>query len=123
MIKAVDLRKGRACIYEDNLYTCHEIHHVAKGNKRSYMQAKLKNFKTGQIIDVRFRVDDTVDIPFLESREYEYLYHDSTGYILMDNENYDQVTVDQELFGDALPFLKDNMPVTGLVYEGGDYFC
>ena len=118
MIKAVDLRKGRACMYEDDLYVCHEIHHVAKGNKRSYMQAKLKNFKTGSIIDVRFRVDDTVEIPFLESREYEYLYHDGNGYVLMDKENYEQVTVADELFDEASQFLKENTTVTGLIYSG-----
>ncbi len=118
MIKASDLRKGRACIHEGDLYICHDIQHVAKGNKRSYMAAKLKNFKNGQVIDVRFRVDDTVDVPFLESREYEYLYQDANGYVLMDSSNYDQIHVDGILFGDGIGFLKENTPVTGLLHEG-----
>ncbi|MCG3136505.1 MAG: Elongation factor P [Phycisphaerae bacterium] len=118
MIKAVEMRKGRACIYEGDLYTCHEIHHVAKGNKRSYMSARLKNFKTGQIIDVRYRVDDMIEIPFLETREYEYLFQEGQKYVLMDKENYDQLPLEGEVFGEALQFLKENMPITGLIYDG-----
>ena len=83
MIKAVELRKGRACLYEDQIYICHECQHVAKGNKRSYMQAKLKNFKSGQIIDVRFRVDDMLEVPFLESKDYEYLTDTSEAMIYL----------------------------------------
>ena len=49
MLKAVDLRKGKTILYEGNLYVVHEITHVAKGNKRSYMQSKLKSLKTGCI--------------------------------------------------------------------------
>lgn len=118
MIKAIELRKGRACIYENDLYLCHDSQHVTKGNKRSYMQARLKNFKTGQIIDVRFRVDDTLEVPFLETKEYEYLYHDGKHYVLMDKESFEQVSVEPELFGDALPFLKENTTISGLLYEG-----
>ena len=118
MISARDLRKGRTCIHEGQLYICHECRHVAKGNKRSYMQARLKHFKSGSILDVRFRVDDMLEIPFLESKEYEYLYHDGSGYVLMDTESYDQITVEKEMFGEAEIFLKDNMKVSGLMYEG-----
>ena len=58
----------------------HDARHVAKGNKRSYMQAKLKNLKTGTIQDVRFNVDERLETPFMESKEYEYLYPDGTSF-------------------------------------------
>ena len=61
MPKAVDIRKGQAVIYEDKLWFVHDAQRVAKGNWRSYMQIKLKNFKTGQVIDNR-RV---VELPVL----------------------------------------------------------
>ena len=88
MIKAVDLRKGRTVMYEDKPYVVHDATHVAKGNKASYMQAKLKNLLDGQIIDVRFRVEERLETPFLEDKEYEYLYADGEGFVLMDTTNF-----------------------------------
>jgi elongation factor P len=118
MIKASELRKGKTCIHDGQIYVCHEIHHVSKGNKRSYMQAKLKNYKTGQITDVRFNVDDRMEVPFVQSKEFQYLYKDGTGYVLMDTSTYDQITVSEDLFGDPIAFLKDNIMVTAEIYEG-----
>jgi len=91
---------------------------VTKGNKRSYMQARLKNCKTGQLIDVRFKVDDQLEVPFVESKEYEYLYQDGSGYVLMDTSSYDQITVESEMFGEGLAYLKENMRITAQVYDG-----
>src|SRR3990170_4174945 len=66
MIKAVDLRKGKTVLHEGELCIVHEAQHVAKGNKRSYMQTKLKNFKSCIISDVRFSVDDRLEVPYVE---------------------------------------------------------
>ena len=118
MIKAVDLRKGRAVIYEDSIWVVHESQHVAKGNKRSYMQTKLKNLTSGQINDVRFRVDDTLEVPFLQSKEYEFLYEEGQQLVMMDTEDYDQAHVNRELLGDAIQFLKPNERVTAKIADG-----
>lgn len=118
MIKAVDLRKGRAVIYEDDIFFVHDANHVAKGNKRSYMQTKLKNMKSGRILDVRFNVDERLDTPFLESKEYEFLYADGDSLVLMNCETYDQVHIAADIVGDAIQFLKPNERVIGQVYEG-----
>ena len=118
MIKAVDLRKGRTVEYEDTLYVVHEASHVAKGNKRSYMQVKLKSLQGGRMIDVRFSVDDRVGQPFLESKEYEYLYHDGNDYVFMDTTTFDQVNVSADLLGDASQYLKPNEKVSCQVHEG-----
>ena len=112
MIRARDLRKGKVCLYEGELYVCHDNHHVAKGNKRSYMQAKLKSLKSGQVRDVRFRVDDQIETPFMETKQYEYLYKDGAGYVLMDSVTFDQITVPRELFDDSIAFLKENTILT-----------
>lgn len=118
MIKATDLRKGRSCLHEGELYVVHEARHVAKGNKRSYMQVKLKHYKSGNIQDVRFRVDDVLEIPFMESKEYEYLYHDGSGYVMMDTTTFDQTTIEDDMIGEGASFLKENMKVSGLLYDG-----
>ena len=118
MIKASDLRKGKTIIHEGNLAIVHNISHVAKGKGASYMQAKIKTLKTGTIFDVRFRVDDRVEIPFVESKEYEFLYQDGDHYIVMDLESYDQIPVSADLVGDATHWLKPNEKVACQLYEG-----
>jgi len=118
MIKAVDLRKGKSVVYEGAACVVHQAQHVAKGNKRSYMQTKLKNIKTGVIQDVRFSVDDRLEVPYVESKDYEYLYHDGNSYYLMDSTTFEQLPVQGELFGDAVAFLKPNEKVTALIVDG-----
>jgi len=117
-MKAVDIRKGKTIIYEGEIYAAHEAQHVAKGNKRSYMQVKLKSVKSGQMIDVRFRVGDQVEVPFMESKVYEYLYKEGEHLVLMDTTDYEQVHVDGALFGDALQFLKANEKVSCQLSDG-----
>lgn len=118
MIKAIDLRKGKTIIYEGDLAVVHEVHHVAKGNKRSYMQAKLKNVKSGVISDVRFTVDERLEVPFVESKEYEYLYQDGEDFVVMDLESYDQIPVSADIVGDTIKWLKPNERVSCQLYDG-----
>ena len=119
MLKASDIRKGRTIIYDGALYVCHDSQHVAKGNKRSYMQTKLKALKTGAILAVRFNVDDKVEVPFVESKEYEFLYHDGQNHIFMDTTTFDQIPIDADLIGDGVAYLTPNAKVTCEIYEGG----
>ncbi|MCK4658438.1 MAG: elongation factor P [Phycisphaerae bacterium] len=118
MLKARDIRKGRTIIHDGTLYVCHDAQHVAKGNKRSYMQTKLKDMKTGTIMEVRFSVDDRVEVPFVESKEYEFLYQDGKDYIFMDTETFDQIPIDPELIGEGTAYLIPNSKITCDIYEG-----
>lgn len=118
MIKAVDLRKGKTILYDGEPAVVHEAQHVAKGNKRSYMQTKIKNLRSGVMTEVRFRVDDTVEVPFVESKEYEYLYREGDKFVLMDLETYDQLPIDGDLMGDAVQWLVPNTKVSGQVFNG-----
>ena len=118
MIKAVELRKGRTVLYENTLYVVHEATHVAKGNKRSYMQVKLKDIQSGGLNEVRLNVDERLETPFLEDKEYEYLYRDGDNCVLMDTETYDQIGVAPDVVGDAVRFLKANERVKCQLYNG-----
>lgn len=117
MFKAIDLRKGRTILHNDELAVVHDVSHVAKGNKRSYMQAKIKNFKTGAISEVRFNVDDRIEAPFVESKDYEFLYRDGENFVVMDLESYDQLPVSPDLVGDAAKWLKPNEKVSCQLYD------
>ncbi len=118
MIKASDLRPGKVINFEGNLFSVKDAQHVAKGNKRSYIQMKLKNFHTGQIIDYRARVDEDFDAPFVESKEYEYLYYDGQDYVLADVNTYEQIPVGEDMFGDQIQYLKDNERVQVDLVDG-----
>ena len=118
MIKAVDLRKGKTIIYENDLWVVHECAHVAKGNKRSYMQAKVKNLKNGNMSDVRFSVDDRLEVPYVESKDYDYLYKEGDKYVVMDSESFDQIPVSADIVADAAQFLVPNTKVTCEIYNG-----
>ena len=118
MIKASDIRKGRTILHDGTLFVCHDAQHVAKGNKRSYMQTKLKNLKSGAMIEVRFSVDDKIDIPFVDSKQYEFLYRDGKDFVFMDCETFDQMPIDPDLIGDGSNYLIPNTKVTCDIYEG-----
>ena len=118
MIDAVDLRRGRTIIYEGQLCVVHDIQHVAKGNKRSYMQAKLRSLADGSMREARLRVDERLETPFMESKEYEFLYREGDRLVLMDLQTYDQTTVDADLAGDAGQFLKPNEHLSAQIYNG-----
>jgi len=118
MIKAVDLRKGKTVLHDGQLCIVHEAQHVAKGNKRSYMQTKMKNFKTGVMSDVRFSVDDRLEVPFVEQKQFEFLYRDGDKFVVMDSESFDQFPVAADVVGDAAQWLRPNEKITCEIYNG-----
>ncbi|MCH7993138.1 MAG: elongation factor P [Planctomycetes bacterium] len=118
MIKAVELRKGKTVMYEGEICVIHEIAHVAKGNKRSYMQAKVKQLKSGTIRNVRFSVDDRLEVPYIESKEYEYLYKDGDDFIVMDLETFDQFPIAKEFLAESEKWLKPNIKLKCAIHEG-----
>ncbi len=116
MIKASELRKGKLISLDGELYIVHESRHVAKGNKGSYMQTKLRSVKSGNMIDQRFNVNDRIETPFLDTRPYEYLYRDGQDFVLMDQETYEQIHVSPDVMGEAHLYLKGNETIMcGLV--------
>ncbi|MBI5724789.1 MAG: elongation factor P [Planctomycetes bacterium] len=110
-IKAIDLRRGMAVNFKDGLWICVENQKVAKGNWRSYQVIQLKNIKTGQLIEDRFRTDENFEEAFLERKPMEYLYSDSSGHVVMDADSYEQVTIPVELIGDMKVYLTPNLPL------------
>lgn len=118
MIKVTQVQRGIAISHNDQVYLVVEYEHIAKGNKRSYMQVQLRNIDTGQIITERFRAVDTVEQVFLDKKAMEYLYSSGSEHVLMDMENYNQINLSEELIGERLKFLKPNTPVTVLFCQG-----
>jgi elongation factor P len=112
------MRPGMAFTMDNQLCTCVQATHVTPGNLRAFVQAKLRRLSDGAMLEKRLRSTEEVDQAFLDRRDMEYLYSDNTGHILMDTKTYDQVTVSNDLIGDAIKFCKPNTVVTTLVHSG-----
>lgn len=101
-----------AVSYKDGLWICTDNNKVAKGNWRSYQVIQLKNIKTGQLIEDRFRTDEGFEEAFLERKNMEYMYSAGGNHIVMDMQTYEEVTIPGDLVGDMAVFLTPNLPVT-----------
>jgi elongation factor P len=116
-MRANDLKPGNAVDLDGQLWLCVKTEHTKPGKGGAFVQAKLKNVKTGTNVEKRFRSTDDIDIVNLDRRELEYLYADGSGAVFMDNETYEQATLAEDVLGDALLYVKPNTSVTGLVYQ------
>jgi elongation factor P len=117
-IKATEIRRGMAINVDGTVFVVHEFQHVAKGNWRSFIQAKLRNIKTGQLIEQRIRSTDTIEESFVDKKDVEYLYSQGNEHIFMDLETYDQIPISHEIIGDIMQWLKPNTQVQLTISEG-----
>lgn len=106
-----DFRPGLVIKYNSEPWTVLEFQHVNPGNWRAFVRTKLKNLKSGKVIENRFRAGETIEIIRIERKEYQFLYRDGSGYVFMDKETYDQLTVAPEQVGDGAVFLKEGESV------------
>ncbi len=106
-----DFRPGLVIKYNNDPWTIIEFQHVNPGNWRAFVRTKLKNLKSGKVIENRFRAGEAIDIIRIERKQFQYLYRDATGYVFMDQENYEQMSVQKEQIGDGAGFLKDGIVV------------
>src|SRR4051794_17795297 len=100
------------------LYTVVDRDLNTPGNWRAILQLKLKNLKTGSITVNRVRPQDKVEQAYLDRREMQYLYQEPTGYVFMDTETYDQITLDREWVEDQMLYVKENTNVNIVLYDG-----
>ena len=111
MATTSDFRAGLTIRYNNDLWTIVEFQHVNPGNWRAFVRAKMKNLKTGQVIENRFRAGQDVDVVRIEQRAYQYLYRDGDLLMFMDNNTYDQIHIPEEVVGEGSKFLKENETV------------
>jgi elongation factor P len=117
LIDTSDFRNGLSIIVDGEIYTIIEFQHVKPGKGSAFVRSKLKNVKTGAVIDKTWRAGERMEQAVLERRPMQYLYSIDDEYYLMDMETYDQVSVTKEAFGEAIKYLKENQEVTALMHE------
>src|ERR671939_698562 len=118
MISTNDMRPGQTLDLDGTLFTIVNYQHVKPGKGQAFVKTKLKNVRTGAVVDRTFRADERVNLAVLDKREMQYLYSDQAGLVFMDNETYDQVHIDPAMLGDARNFLKDGAICLVLTYAG-----
>jgi len=114
-----DFRPGLVIKYNNELWTVTEFQHVNPGNWRAFVRTRLKNLKSGKVIENRFRAGEAIEIIRIERKEFQFLYRDGTGYVFMDKDTYDQLTVEEKAVGEGARFLKDGEGVD-ILFNGND---
>ncbi len=118
MIVATRLRPGMMIIHEGGLCRVLKVDHVTPGKGKAHVQATVRNLKAGNSIPCRWNSDEKIDNAFLEEHEMQYLYDDGERYHLMNTENFEQIEMDHEMFGDAIKFILPEDKVKVTFYEG-----
>ena len=117
-MKVSDMKKGQTVRVDDALYTIVDYHHVKLGKGGAVYQTKLKSLDTGNIKDIRLRAEETIEEAYLDKRDYEYLYSSGSEHVLMDLETYDQITLNDDGFGEGTKYLNPNAKLQVAMYEG-----
>lgn len=117
MADTSDFRNGLILKFKNDLYAITSFQHVKPGKGGAFVRTMLKNLKTGKVLDNTFRAGESVSVVRVERRKYQFLYHESSGFVLMDNDTYEQMTVSDELFSEGQKFLKEGSDVEILLDE------
>jgi elongation factor P len=113
-----DLRNGMTLDLPEGLFAVVEFQHVKPGKGGAFVRTKLKNVRTGAVVERTFRADERVEQAIVDKREMQYLYRDGTDYVFMDVVSYDQLTVSPAALGDAAPFVKEGDNAVLQMYAG-----
>jgi elongation factor P len=116
-MKVSEMKKGQTIIMEGVLYVIVDYQHVKLGKGGAVYQTKLKNLVDGGIRDIRLRAEETVDDAYLEKRNFEYLYSSGSEHHFMDLDSYDQITLDDDAFGEGKLYLLPNTQIQISMYQ------
>ena len=108
MISAVDFRNGVTIELEGNIFQIIEFQHVKPGKGAAFVRTKLKNIKSGGVVEKTFRPTEKCPQARIDRKDMQYLYNDGDLFYFMDVESYDQIALAQDAIGDALTFVKEN---------------
>ncbi|MFZ0033434.1 MAG: elongation factor P [Sedimentisphaerales bacterium] len=116
-MKASEMKKAQAIKVDGKLYTIVDFEHVKLGRGGAIYQTKIKSITNGLIQNIRVRSEEILEEVELQKKSYEYLYSNASEHVLMDLQTFDQITLNDAVFGDAVKYLKPNMQVVIASYE------
>ena len=118
MISATQLRPGMVIKFNNDLFSVFSMTHRTPGNLRGFVQVKMRNLKSGSMMEHRFSSEDRVEKAALEEHDMEYLYDDGEYFYFMNTETFEQMHFTKDLLGDATDYLIPQLKVTVEFYEG-----
>ena len=116
-IPATQMRPGMIIKFKDDLHLVFSVEHRTPGNLRAFIQAKLRNVRTGSMFVERFRSPDPIDRVVVDEVKMEYLYNDGEDYYFMD-ESFEQTMLKRDTLGDAVDFLTPNLSINVSFHDG-----
>jgi elongation factor P len=117
MATSNDLKNGLVLNIDGQLWTVIEFQHVKPGKGPAFVRTKLKNVLTGKVVERTFNAGVKVETASVDKREMNYLYNDGSGYVFMDNQTYEQMTLTEEVVAEAKDYLLENQGAVVAVYE------
>lgn len=118
MINVNDIKNGMTIIHEGNIYQVIEFQHVKPGKGSAFVRTKLKNLKAGTTIEITFNAGIKIERAIVNKNELSYLYNSGESYVFMDNKTYEQIEMPASRLKEEVKFLKENMNVEVMNYEG-----
>jgi elongation factor P len=122
MATSNDLKNGLVLNIDGQLWTVIEFQHVKPGKGPAFVRSKLKNVLTGKVVERTFNAGVKVETASVDKREMNYLYNDGSGYVFMDNQTYEQMTLTEEIVAEAKDYLLENQGAVVAVYEGNPIY-
>jgi elongation factor P len=122
MATSNDLKNGLVLNIDGQLWTVIEFQHVKPGKGPAFVRSKLKNVLTGKVVERTFNAGVRVETANVDKREMNFLYNDGSGYVFMDNQNFEQMNLSGDVVGDAKDFLLENQGAVVAVYEGNPIY-
>ena len=113
-----DLKNGMSLNLPEGLFSVVEFQHVKPGKGGAFVRTKLKNVRTGAVIERTYRADEKLDQALIDKREMQFLYLDGNSYVFMDNTDYEQMQAERASLGDAASYLKEGDSAVIQMYDG-----
>jgi elongation factor P len=117
-IPATQMRPGMIIKHNDQLHLVFKVEHRTPGNLRAFIQAKLRNLRSGAMFEHRFRSGDAIEKVTVDEVSMEYLYNDGDDYYFMNPENYEQTVLKASTLGDAVEYLTPNLQIKVSYFDG-----
>lgn len=112
------LKNGLTILLNGEVYTVVDYEHVKPGKGAAFVRTKLKNLRTSLMLEKTFKADDKLEEAFVEEKTLQFLYSQADMYYFMDMQSYEEISLNKDILGETIKFLKDNLVVTGYFYKG-----
>ncbi|WP_341394976.1 elongation factor P [Arthrobacter sp. G119Y2] len=117
-----DIKNGTVLKLEGNLWSIIEFQHVKPGKGGAFVRTKMRNVRSGKVVDKTFNAGIKIETASVDRRDYQYLYQDGDDYVFMDTSDYDQLTVPGSIVGEMSNFMLESMMVTIAIHEGSPLY-